>query len=202
MGRSFVLRQPGGALSGYLMTNRETLKLRASGIPAAGGEMMLVDARGAQSRRRLESTEQEQTLEGTGGEITAAYAIGGGRVIFASDAQAFQVAERALAGRMRAPAAEGGRQRAQPAPEDVRDRTASAAQRGVEHAAQDCGDCGEPRDADILKEKRRRREDELMQRRWPPPPCLMGARYEGGRWVTVTQRTSDTPGAPQRCDVT
>ena len=58
MGRSFVLRQPGGAMAGYLVTSREMLKLRASGIPTAGGELTLMDAQGEQSRRLLQSTQQ------------------------------------------------------------------------------------------------------------------------------------------------
>lgn len=188
MGRSFVLRQPGGAMAGYLVTSRETLKLRASGIPAAGGELTLMDAQGVQSRRTLQSTQQEQTLGGTGGEIAAAYALGGGRVIFATDAQALRAAERALEERRRTQAEESAARRASSVREAAREQTASAGQRSGGRPAQ------------TLRAENRRREELLVQRRWPPPPCLTGARYAGGRWVTATQ--SDTPAAPPRCDAT
>lgn len=202
MGKSFVLKRPGGALAGYLMTNRTSLQLRVSGIPVAGGELTLMDGQGTLSRRHMKSTEQEQTLEGTGGEITSAYAIGGGRVIFATDAQAMQAAERILAERMRMAAEEDGRRKAPPVRQDARDRTDSAGQPGAEHPAQDSGPGGEQRDADARKAEGRRLCEGLMQRRWPPPPCLTGVRYVGGRWVTATESRSDTPGAPPRCDAT
>ena len=200
MGRSFVLRRPGGALAGYLMTNRASLQLRASGIPAAGGELTLMDAQGAQSRRPLQSTHQEQTLGGTGGEIAAAYALGGGRVIFATDAQAMRAAERALEERRRTQAEESPVRTAQPAGEAVRERTSCAGQNSGEHPAQSAGIREKERAAEALSAERRRREELLAQRRWPPPPCLTRARYEGGRWVSATQL--DTLGAPPHCDAT
>ena len=202
MGRSFVLRQPGGALAGYMMANRDALQLRASGIPAAGAELTLIDAKGVQSRRRLRPTDQEQTLDGTGGEIAAAYAIGGGRVILATDAQTLRTAERELAGRMRTPAEEAGKQRAHHGRGDAPGRTAFSDQHSGEQAAQESGACAEERIDGAPREERARPDGEPAQRRWPPPPCLMGARYEGGRWVTAIRTTSDMPGAPPRCGAT
>lgn len=195
MGRSFVLRQPGGALAGYMIANRDALQLRASGIPATGGELMLVDAQGAQSRRSLRSTEREQALGGTGGEIAAVYAIGGGRVIFASDAKALRMAECALAERKKNPVQADGARRKQPAQEEEQCRRPSAA----EHSG---GRAGQGRSESALKEEGRRRDEMLAQRRWPPPPCLTGARYVGGRWMTATRAAQDTPGEPPRCDAT
>lgn len=196
MGRSFVLRQPGGALAGYMIANRDALQLRASGIPAAGGELTLVDAQGTETRRSLHSTEQEQTLGGTGGEIAAVYAIGGGRVLFASDAQALRTAERILSDRERNPTQAGGAQRKQPAQEDAQSRQFSAAQ----HSG---GQPGQERSGSVLKQEGGQRDEmPAQQRRWPPPPCLTGARYEGGRWVTAKRAMTDTPGAPPHCGAT
>lgn len=195
MGRSFVLRQPGGALAGYMIANRDALQLRASGIPATGGELTLVDTQGMETRRSLHSTEQEQTLGGTGGEITAVYAIGGGRVLFASDVQALRTAESALAGRVRNLVQVDRAQRKRPAQED-------AQYPGVSAAENSGGRSGQKRSESILKEESRRRGEMLEQRRWPPPPCLMGARYVGGRWVTAKRAAPDTPGAPPHCGET
>lgn len=200
MGRSFVLRQPGGAMAGYLVTSRETLKLRASGIPAAGGELTLMDAQGVQSRRPLQSTQQEQTLGGTGGEIAAAYALGGGRVIFATDGQALRAAARALEERRRTQAEESAARRASPVREAAHEQTAGAGRHSGGRPAQEMEPSDEERAAQTLRAESRRREELLAQRRWPPPPCLTGARYAGGRWVTATQ--SDTPAVQPRCDAT
>ena len=195
MGRSFVLKRPDGALAGYLMVQRDSLRLRASGIPAEGGELTLTDERGREDRRRLCATDKEQTLHGTGGEVVSAYVLGGGRVLLATDAKALLAAQRALAMQQaerenagnRVP---GGRARQETAP------LSGDARKAHEQPAPDAAAEPPPQRADGAE---RRWADALAMRRWPPPPCVMGARYAGERWTAVTASGKDTPCEPPRC---
>ena len=192
MGRSFVLRQPGGTMAGYMTAGREEVRLRAQGIPAAGGELTLLDAHGGRTVRALACDAREQALPGVAGEIAGAYAIGGGRLLFATDAQAMDAGERALL--MRGRRAAGGKD----ARKAVHEKAAPAG--GAEADGRRQAD--DERDLEktgSLSSARDERMDALPQRRWPPPPCLRGARYAGGRWQTLTETQAETPCEPPRC---
>lgn len=195
MGRSFVLKRPDGALAGYLMVQRDSMRLRASGIPAAGGELTLTDEHGRESRRRLCATEKEQALHGTGGEVVSAYALGGGRVLLATDAGALLAARRALAKQQAEQEDAGGRRTGRrpqpetaPLPGDARKAHEQLALDAAAELPRKCAGGAE-----------RRWADALAMRRWPPPPCVMGARYAGGRWTAATPAGKDMPCEPPRC---
>ena len=193
MSRSFVLKRPDGALTGYLVEGKDTLWLRAEGIPATGGELTLLDSADTQTHCALAPTQREQALRGGGSPIEGAYALGGGRVLFATSDDALEMAARALA--KQEAAIDAQRTKAK--------RGEGASFQGGRDADEE-SPCREPRQ-DERKERAGRdgaRGEALAQRRWPPPPCLKGAYYEGGQWLTVTERTADRRGEPPHCGVT
>lgn len=193
MSRSFVLKRPDGTITGYLVVGQDSLWLRAEGIPADGGELTLLHGAGTQTRLALASTQQEQALRGGGGEITAAYALGGGRVLFATGEEALKLAARALTER----AARSAAQHTKAARAE-----AAAGQRGRD------ADEEPPRNGLRQSDEEKRaggngaREETFAQRRWPPPPCVKGAHYADGRWLAFTERPADRRGEPPHCDAT
>ena len=196
MSKSFVLKRPDGTLAGYLVAGPDALRLRAEGLPAAGGELTLLDQESHEARRALDSTQQEQSLRGMDEELADAYAMGGGRVLFATSEAALKQAARALAER------EAWKER----------ETAQRRRNEGEHASSAERPAGETDDAQPEKAGREdartyaQMEDGrraiLMQRRWPPPPCLRGAHNEHGQWLLLMGKTAGKPGEPQRCDGT
>lgn len=174
MGKSsFVLKQPGGKLAGYLMLSKGNVHVRVTCACSEGAQLVLTCRKQEVMRKTIERKGSEQVFLDEGKVIDGCYGVEGKTLLFTTDEAAREAFMLSVAAEQAKKKTENGR--------EMKERP----RLDVQKAAEEGQLAGEDVKIEKLKEPERpdqEKQYKRAERRWPPPACMPNASYSGGRW--------------------